>query len=135
MQKFLETVVGPRFTENKVEISISVGDMYPPIPLCVNEFVPLDEAFLLIQNFGDGKLNQRHKLAGAYTPPFGLTESACSGLEEKWLEYAKATISGQRNPGELKYGETSTICWLVHELIVQYWKSTKVCAVTICTGF
>ena len=118
----MENVAGG-FTDNSINILVSSGPRYPPIALSVNEFHPAKNEFLVIPVVN---LYDDSHVSLEYAPPYGLTEEATSGLEEKWLEHIEAIIHGGRYEGEWEYGDTSKMSWKIYTAIYEYWKSTKV---------
>jgi hypothetical protein len=107
------------FSDNSFKIMISSGPIYPPIPIVVHEFSASDLNFLAFKKIVTDHVTKIPQFIRAYAPPLGITDLN-QDLEGKLKSHIQKIIEGERNYGEVVYGDTSQLSWDVFEAVRQY---------------
>jgi hypothetical protein len=108
-----------RFSDEQFEIDLSSGLQYPPIPVIVHKFRPLDRSLLVFKKFGTDKVGQESTFAKAYSPPLGILDFS-QDLSSKLISHVLKIIDGERNYGEVSQGNTSQLTWDVYDAVRLY---------------
>jgi hypothetical protein len=115
------------FSDNRFEVSISSGPTYTPIQLTVHTFRTPDQSFLVFKKFVTDDVSKVSTFAKAYSPPLGITDFS-QDLSGKLTNHIREIIEGERNYGEVLYGNTSQLTWDVYEAVRLYQRANPTVA-------
>jgi hypothetical protein len=109
------------FRDGRFEVYLSSGPCYPPIQVTVGLFHTKDSSFSFLKEIvpdGAGKPT----FVKLFSLPLGITDF-CQDLPDKLTKHIEDIVEGERNIGEVLYGNTSRLTWDVHEAVRLYWRA------------
>jgi len=115
IDQFMTKISG--FSDSRFEVYVSSGPCYPSISVTVQPFRAKDESILFCKTV-DGA-NKKSAFFKSYSPPLGFTDFN-QDLEGKLRDHIRDIIEGERNYGEVLYGNTSQLTWDVYEAVRLY---------------
>jgi hypothetical protein len=113
------------YTDNTIEVQMTVGPAYPAIVVTVSEFRPLTPEILLFSYIDKGSSNDSHKISLSYAPPIGILDDEKSDLKVICLKYIQSVLNQDHNSREWTFSNTSEISWNLLKAINSYRKSSS----------
>jgi hypothetical protein len=104
---------------NAVAVDLSSGPTYPSFRLTVHEFYPTDPSLLFFKTIVADAGTNISKFVNAYSPPLGIIYPG-QNLKSTLMNHIQRIIKGERNYGEVIYGDTSQLTWEVFEAVRLY---------------
>jgi len=111
VERFLDDGI-TLWTDNHMQIQMTLGSKYPLMPLLVYEFRAADLEFLKSY-----KIIESKKAVFVYTLPLGLRYSSMNKVKEKCLEYIRTLVENRTEPQKRSIVQTSSITWKVFQAI------------------
>jgi hypothetical protein len=115
------------FSDNRFEVYISSGPNYTPIQLIVHTFRTPDQSFLVFKKIVTNDVSKVSTFTKAYSPPLGIFDFN-QDLSGKLTNHIREIIEGERNYGEVLYGNTSQLTWDVYEAVRLYQRANPTVA-------
>jgi hypothetical protein len=109
------------FGSDRFEVYLSSGPCYTPIPVTVGLFRTKDSSFSFLKKIvpdGTGK----PIFVKLFSLPLGITDFS-QDLPGKLTKHIEDIVEGERNIGEVLYGNTSRLTWDVHEAVRLYFRA------------
>ncbi|RDL40099.1 uncharacterized protein BP5553_00078 [Venustampulla echinocandica] len=105
------------YGDNRFKVSLSSGPCYPPIQVTVGRFRTkdwCDPNFSAVKKIVSVDKSKKLRFVEFYSPPFGITDFN-QDLEGKLTSHIQVIAKGERNYGEVLYGNTSGLTWDLYE--------------------
>jgi hypothetical protein len=118
--------------KNGFAVNLSSGPTYPPFRLTVHEFYTTDQDHFFFKMIITDAETSVSKFANAYSPPLGIIDPD-QDLKRTLTNHIQSIIEGERNYGEVIWGDTSQLTWEAVEAVRLYQRANP--EVTLSSPF
>ncbi|KAH6661963.1 hypothetical protein B0J14DRAFT_687579 [Halenospora varia] len=112
------------YGSSEYKVCLSSGPSYPPILVTVQAFRTKDPSFSVLKKIVPENEGRAPAFVEFYSPPLGITDFT-QDLDGKLRTHIQGIVGGERNFGEVSYGNTSRLTWDVHEAVRLYQWGTQ----------
>lgn len=107
------------FSHTRFKVYLSSGPCYRPMLVNVHTFHTRDSSFGLYRRLVNNEAGSKPKLVKCYSPAIGINGFS-QDIRGRLIDHIEQIVDGERNYGEVLWGNTSQLVWDVHETIRQY---------------
>jgi hypothetical protein len=117
IEQFMAKISG--FSDSRFKVYVSSGPCYPSISVTVQPFRAKDESILFCKSITTDRASKKFAFLKSYSPPLRITDFN-QDLRGKLTGHIRDIVEGERNYGEVIYGNTSKLTWDVYEAVRLY---------------